>query len=295
VWNTSQANKAARTWQNSGRAHLGTPGAVVALRFRPQRNLWRWLGVSRINAALLTKEIREFRRDPSQWIPCAVLFSVLFLYSFNLRYFSTDPDDPAWATIISFLNFGVSALAISTLSTRFIYPLFSLEGRRLWISGLAPFPLTRVFWIKLIFFAGSIAFMTSLLMFLSGTSLLLPWATIFRFMAAICLVSFGLTALSLGLGVLFPNYNEQNPSKIVSGFGGTLCLILNFIFILILTCFMLPTGAKMNRFGEAFEKNSYDLNIFCSAGLVGITLLTTITPIFLSLRRIKRLEMLSGL
>jgi ABC-2 type transport system permease protein len=295
-WNTSQANRAANTWKKSGRANLSTPDEQVALNFKAHRNLWRWLGVGRVNAALLQKEAREFRRDPSQWIPSTVLFGLLFLYSFNIRYFAADPNDPFWVTLISFLNFGVSALAVSTLCTRFIYPLFSLEGRRLWISGLAPFPLSRVFWIKYGLFAGAIALITSFLMFLSGTSLMLPWSTIFRFMAAICLVSLGLTSLSLGLGVLFPNFNEPNPSKIVSGFGGTLCLILNFLFILLfLTCFILPTSLKMKGMGAAFEKYSDNLNIFCTAGLIGLAGVTTIIPIFLSLRRIKRLEMLSGL
>jgi ABC-2 type transport system permease protein len=295
-WNTSQANKAALTWKKSGRSQLRLPGEMVALNYRSHRNFWRHLGVGRINAALLQKESREFRRDPSQWIPSTVLFGLLFLYSFNIRYFATDANDPFWVTLISFLNFGVSSLAVSTLCTRFIYPLFSLEGRRLWISGLAPVPLSRIFWIKFFLFAGAIALITSFLMLLSGTSLLLPWQTIFRFIAAICLVSMGLTSLSLGLGVLFPNFNEQNPSKIVSGFGGTLCLILNFIFILLfLTFFMLPTSLKMKGMAEAFEKHSANVNIFCTLGLVGLAAVTTIVPIFLSLRRIKSLEMLGML
>ena len=36
----------------------------------------------------------------------------------------------------------------------------------------------------------------------------------------------------MGLGTLYPNFKEENPSKIVSGFGGTFCLVLSFIYIL---------------------------------------------------------------
>ncbi len=295
-WNTSQANKAAGTWRKSGRAQLASPTDQVPMEFRAQRNLWRWLGVGRINAALLQKEVREYARDASQLIPSAVLFGLLFLYSFNIRSFATDADSPHWVTVLSLLNFGVSALAVSTLSTRFIYPLFSIEGRRLWITGLAPFPLSRVFWVKLVLFSTTIALLTSLLMLLSGTSLLLPWSQIIRFIAAICLVSFGLTSLSLSLGVLFPNYHETNPAKIVSGFGGTLCLILNFIFILLfLACFITPIGLRMNWIPDRFEKYQQNLNNFCTFGLVGLSLLTTIIPVMLSLNRIKKLEMLGRL
>ena len=41
-----------------------------------------------------------------------------------------------------------------------------------------------------------------------------------------------LTGLAVGLGALYPNFKEENPSKIVSGFGGTFCLVLSFLYIL---------------------------------------------------------------
>jgi ABC-2 type transport system permease protein len=44
-------------------------------------------------------------------------------------------------------------------------------------------------------------------------------------------MSASLSGLAVGLGALFPNFKEDNPSKIVSGFGGTLCLVISFIYI----------------------------------------------------------------
>ena len=51
------------------------------------------------------------------------------------------------------------------------------------------------------------------------------------FILAIGVMAFTLNALALGLGALYPNFREDNPSKIVSGFGGTLCLVLSFLYI----------------------------------------------------------------
>ena len=34
-----------------------------------------------------------------------------------------------------------------------------------------------------------------------------------------------------GFGVIYPNFKEDNPSKIVSGFGGTFCLVMSFLYI----------------------------------------------------------------
>jgi hypothetical protein len=46
-------------------------------------------------------------------------------------------------------------------------------------------------------------------------------------------MTFALNGLAVGLGVLYPNFKEINPAKIVSGFGGTLCLVLSFLYILV--------------------------------------------------------------
>jgi ABC-2 type transport system permease protein len=51
------------------------------------------------------------------------------------------------------------------------------------------------------------------------------------FAASIGLMSASLSGLAVGLGAMFPNFKEDNPSKIVSGFGGTLCLVVSFIYI----------------------------------------------------------------
>ena len=45
-------------------------------------------------------------------------------------------------------------------------------------------------------------------------------------------MTFALNGLAVGLGVLYPNLKEANPDKIVSGFGGTLCLVLSSVYIL---------------------------------------------------------------
>ena len=41
-----------------------------------------------------------------------------------------------------------------------------------------------------------------------------------------------MNALAMGLGVLYPNFKEENPGKIVSGVGGTFCLVLSFAYII---------------------------------------------------------------
>ena len=60
----------------------------------------------------------------------------------------------------------------------------------------------------------------------------MTWDRILFFGAVITTMTFALNGLAVGLGVLYPNLKEANPNKIVSGFGGTLCLVLSSLYIL---------------------------------------------------------------
>ena len=60
----------------------------------------------------------------------------------------------------------------------------------------------------------------------------MPWERTLYFGLVVAIMTFTMNGLAIGLGVLYPNFKEENPSKIVSGFGGTLCLVLSFFYIL---------------------------------------------------------------
>ena len=55
-------------------------------------------------------------------------------------------------------------------------------------------------------------------------------------------MGWGEVALAVGLGAVYPNFREDNPSKIVSGFGGTLCLVLSFLYIIGMLSLMAATS-----------------------------------------------------
>jgi len=67
---------------------------------------------------------------------------------------------------------------------------------------------------------------------LSSYLLKMTWDRIIFFSSAVTVMTFALNGLAVGLGVLYPNFKDATPSKIVSGFGGTLCLVISFLYIL---------------------------------------------------------------
>lgn len=182
--------------------------------------------------ALLVKDARMFWRDTAQWGQSVMLFGLLGVYIINLRHFTQQLSSPFWINLVSYLNLSACALNLATLTTRFVYPQFSLEGRRLWVVGMAPLGLKRVVMVKYWLASFASLAVTLSLITLSCHLLKMTWDQIAFFGSIITVMTFSLTGLAIGLGVMYPNLKEAHPNKIVSGFGGTLCLVLSFLYIL---------------------------------------------------------------
>jgi ABC-2 type transport system permease protein len=214
-----------RAWRRRQKEHAWESGPLEAIlkALRPIPDDVR---------ALVVKDFRMFWRDTTQWGQTIMLFGLLGVYIINLRHFTSQLTNPFWIHLVSYLNLGACALNLATLTTRFVFPQFSLEGKRLWIIGLAPLGLLQVLRAK--FWMASLAslVLTLGLIALSCHMLHLPWHRTAFFAAAITIMTFTLTGLAVGLGTLYPNFKEDNPGKIVSGFGGTFCLVLSFVYIL---------------------------------------------------------------
>lgn len=106
------------------------------------------------------------------------------------------------------------------------------------------------------------------------------------FAVAIAVMACTLTALAVGLGALYPNFKEENPGKIVSGFGGTFCLVLSFVYILG-SVGLLAWGSPWGNFGVA----SYLRSLGCMAGFVALSFALGWVPLRLGLRRVKTFEL----
>jgi len=288
-----------RVMTNSAKEGKGGPDALWFHHpERPAKGTAFWhrlFGLDRPSASLMLKDIRTFLREPVQWGQCAMVFGLLFFYASNLRRLGYDLENPFWIHLISYLNLVVCALALSTLTTRFIFPQFSMEGRRMWILGLSPVPLHRLLELKLRLSAGIIALLTTALVIISSTSLSLPPQRTLFFSAAIILLSYGLTALALSIGALIPNFREPNPARIVSGFGGTLCLISSFLYILLsIVVLVLPTWWRF-RTGTMPPINIAPNplpDLLALLGVFGLTLLFGVLPFTIAKNQTKKLEYL---
>lgn len=184
---------------------------------------------------MIVKDLRLFRRDPVQWTQLLIFFSLLAMYFVNIRRVNYGGQIDGWVEIIGFLNTGVVGLILATFTTRFVFPMVSLEGRRMWILGSMPVDRGAVLWGKYLFASvGAMPVCGSLLLlsdFMLSLHVKNPWMLVVHQIVCFSMCS-GLIALGVGLGARYPNLREPSPSKIASGFGGTLNLVLSAAFII---------------------------------------------------------------
>jgi ABC-2 type transport system permease protein len=243
----------------------------------------RWLNPD--VRALVVKDFRMFWRDTTQWAQSLMLFGLLAVYIFNLRHFSQQLNNPFWTHLVSFLNLGACSLNLATLTTRFVYPQFSLEGKRLWVVGMAPLGLVKVVRTKYWMANAASLVVTLGLITMSCYMLEMSWGRTMFFGIAVSVMTLTLTGLAVGLGALYPNFKEENPSKIVSGFGGTFCLVLSFLYILG-SVVLLALATPWTR----PDAVSFLRTVLCLGGFAALSFALGWLPLRLGLRRVKTFE-----
>jgi len=247
---------------------------------------------------LLVKDLRLFRRDISQWSQFVIFFGLLGLYFFNLRSFNYNL---AYASLISFLNLAVAGLILSTFTTRFVFPMISLEGRRFWILGLLPVHRDQIVWSKFLFsFLGGLL-PCCLLVFLSDSMLGVGRSLLWVHEICCVALCMGLSGIAVGLGARMPDLRESSSAKISAGFGGTLCLVLSSLFIMsVVIIAAIPTHLSMatRAFGGGGppppgflgwaagpQGTAASLLVVSTLGIIA-----TFLPLELGLRSFRRLE-----
>jgi ABC-2 type transport system permease protein len=249
---------------------------------------------------LLIKDWRLLRRDPVQWSQFLIFFGLLGLYFLNVDRFSSSQGDinkATWINMVSFLNLAVVGLILSTFTTRFIYPMISLEGHCFWIVGLLPIDRDTILWSKFWFASLGSWLPCSMLVLLSDVMLRVSPLVIAVHQLTCILLCLGLASIAVGFGAMMPNFHETSPSKIAAGFGGTLNLVLSALYIMVvvvltaLPChFYLLAGS--GTFG-AVILNPRNLKIWLVVGTgaaIVVGAAATVIPLRRGLRAFRRLE-----
>jgi ABC-2 type transport system permease protein len=238
---------------------------------------------------LMLKDLRSFARDPAQWTQMVIMMGLLVIYALNLRRLPLDFGSPGIRGIVAFLNLTTISLIMATFTSRFIFPLLSLETQQLWMLGMLPVRRAHVLLVKFVFALTVTGVSGLLVMGLALRALELPagWG---RFQLLVCLaICIGLSGLSVGLGARFPVVGQRNPARIASGFGGTFNLIASMLFVAIEMTGLAVAG--ITRFGESLPgAEPAQVAGWLAPGLLLLGIVVAVVSLGIGMRHFERLE-----
>lgn len=178
------------------------------------------------------KDLRTFLRDPLQWSQLVILFGLMGLYLVNMPRFQVELLSERWALLVPLLNLSAIGFILATFTSRFVFPLVSLEGHQFWLVGLLPMDRSRLLHAKFAFAMTVSVFVAVGAMGLATYVLRIPkpWAAIHLLVTfAVCV---GLCGCAVGLGARLPLFAHRNPARIANGLGGTINLIASVLLVL---------------------------------------------------------------
>lgn len=246
--------------------------------------------------ALMIKDIKTFLRDTAQWSQLFLLFAlvVVYLYNFKVIPFERVPMSSFYLkNLISFLNLGLAGLVLSAITSRFIYPSVSLEGRAYWIVKSSPIAIKDFLWSKfwtgfipLLVLAEVLIVISNIILKVSGFMMALSTVTIF-------IMTFGITGLGVGLGAIYPRFKFENAAQIPMGFGGVLYMILSMAFIattVILEAWPVYIYFWAGFIGRALSRREIIMISLSFVSVILINILVFYLPIKKGLRSLEKRE-----
>jgi len=184
--------------------------------------------------ALITKEVKTFYRDQTQWPQVFLIVALIavYLYNFSVLPLEQTPIKTVYLqNIISFLNMGLSAFVLTAVAARFVFPAVSIEGDAFWIVKSAPVSIRIFLWIKFFVYYLPLLALAEILIVLTNILLQVTPFMMGLSVITIFLMVPGVVAMGVGLGAIYPDFQSENPAQSVTSFGGLLFMILCAFFI----------------------------------------------------------------
>ncbi|MEO1998457.1 MAG: hypothetical protein ABGZ17_24705 [Planctomycetaceae bacterium] len=183
--------------------------------------------------AVVIKDIKTFARDPIQFLQLLILTGLLCLYIITLGSSQVYSQNPFWKNVVGLLNLLVMGLFLNVFTSRFVFPLLSLEGQKMWVLGLAPISRLAIMWAKLALSAAGSSLLLFLLTLLNVQMLRLdPLVTTIQFLM-VPVLCWGGSGVGVGLGARFSDLKQTDPSKIAAGLSGTLNLVVSLVYMVL--------------------------------------------------------------
>ncbi len=246
--------------------------------------------------AIVIKDVKLFFRDTSQWSQLFLIFAlmVVYIYSFKLLPLERAAMPSFFLqNLIAFLNLGMVGFVTASVAIRFVFPAVSLEGVSFWIIRSAPLSLRDFLWAKFWSSLLPLLVLSEILIVLSNTLLRVTPFMMWLGIVTVFLMTFGITALGIGLGAVFPKFKHENVAQIPTGFGGIVYMLLTMLFIgVVITLEAWPVYKifAVETMGHRISGSGWFSIVITLIVVVLVNILALFLPMKIGLDRLKQRE-----
>src|SRR5208283_657534 len=179
--------------------------------------------------AQVTKDLKYFVRDTSQWIQIIFLVGLISIYLFNMLKLPGDLF--SMKNLIYFLNIGFVGFVLSAIGSRLVLPVISIEGQAFWILKTAPFSIRKYVFYKFFLYALPLVIIGQAVAFISvkilKTDEFIRNMTIF----STFFITIAVAGAGVGFGAYFAKFNIKNAEEFITGAPGLIYMFATSIFI----------------------------------------------------------------
>jgi len=297
LWSTAAAFVVLGAWLHVKRFHMGFTRAQEGAERKEgrvrSRGLEGWLGVARPSTrVLVSKEIRIFFRDTTQWSQLILLGVLVAVYVYNIIVLPLHTGEKVsffLINVVSFLNLGLAGFVVAAIAARFVFPAMSLEGRMMWLLRSSPLDVRSLFWSK--YWVGTVPLLLIALPLIVVTNVVLNASHFVLVLTSATMVgvTFALTALALGFGALYPNYETENVAEIPTSFGGLLFMMAAVTYLAaVVVLEAWPVYRYLaSRFQEGEAQVSAAPLMLGVSGAFALTVAAVVLPLWAGVRRVQ--------
>ena len=278
----------------------GWSKAQEARKARFTRLLWLEAAIHRLplpSAArgLLTKDVKVFLRDTTQWSQLLLLLALTLVYLYNFKVLDLERI-PYMSGVVknayAFVNLAMAAFVLSAVAVRFVFPSVSAEGPAFWLVRSSPLRMKTFLWSK--FWTGLVP---TLLMAEGLTVLsneLLGAAPALKVVGALAIffMAFALVGLATGMGAQHPRFAYENITQVAGSYGGIAYMVLAVLFIMLqvgLLAWPCSTYLWHEFRGVPIGWSTVALMALCGAASLGLAVAAFLLPMRRGVRALEAL------
>ena len=244
--------------------------------------------------AFVRRDNLIFLRTTSQWTQLLLVGALVVVYLFNFKHFRTLQDSNLLGPIgIFFVNLSLAGLVVTTLGARFLYPAVSLEGRAFWAIAVAPISPGELLTAKVRWGLFPLVILSMVLAIGSGMITGIPHWMIIASILISGMTTWAICGLGVGMGAISPRFHLINPTRIASGIGGVLFMLLGMTYLVAtMLCIALPMMGLKQYLGIGHVPSARRLTMIALlvAGALILSAVTHYVPLWLGRQALEKRE-----